>query len=218
MGRVGKIAGHGGNNSAKAACDFAHAAQRRRVTAGARMHRVPSLHTRPGERARCILAHPTLPRLAMTTRREFLEIAAATAAIAPGGWPRAFAQQQLRQSDLLSFDGLGNVTLVHIADLHAQLVPVYFREAAVNIGVGEARGQAPHVTCAALLQRYGLPPASPAAYALSADDFTALAKAYGRMAGPDPIATLLDAIRAERREKVVFLDGGDTWQNSYTSL
>src|SRR5258707_15722519 len=119
----------------------------------------------------------------MTTRREFLEIAAATAAIVPGGWPRAFAQQQLSEADLLRFDGLGNVTLVHIADLHAQLVPVYFREAAVNIGVGEGRGQAPHVTGAALVGRYGIPPASPAAYGLSFGCFTAPAKAYGRMGG-----------------------------------
>jgi sulfur-oxidizing protein SoxB len=154
----------------------------------------------------------------MTTRREFLEIVAATAAIVPGGWTRAFAQQQLRQADLLSFESLGNVTLVHIADLHAQLVPVYFREAEVNIGVGEARGQVPHLTGAALLDRYGIPPASPAAYALSPDDFTALAKAYGRMGGLDRIATVLDAIRTERGDKVAFLDGGDTWQNSYTSV
>src|SRR5260370_1249940 len=118
----------------------------------------------------------------------------------------------------MRFDALGNVTLVHIADLHAQLVPVYFREAAVNIGVGGARGQAAHVAGAAVLERYGIPTASPAAYALSADDFTALAKAYGRMGGLDRIATVLEAIRAERGEKVVFLDGGDTWQNSYTSL
>jgi len=154
----------------------------------------------------------------MTTRREFLEIAAAAAAIVPSGWPRAFARQQLRQADLLRFDELGNVTLVHVADLHAQLVPVYFREAAVNIGAGEARGRAPHLTGAALLERYGIRRGSPAAYALSSDDFTALARAYGRMGGLDRIATVLGAIRAERGEKVVFLDGGDTWQNSYTSL
>jgi sulfur-oxidizing protein SoxB len=154
----------------------------------------------------------------MTTRREFLEIVAAAATIAPGGWSRAFAQQQLRQADLLSFEPLGNVTLVHIADLHAQLVPVYFREASVNIGVGEARGQVPHLTGGALLERYGIPRASAAAYALSPDDFTALAKAYGRMGGLDRIATVLKSIRVERGNKVVFLDGGDTWQNSYTSL
>jgi sulfur-oxidizing protein SoxB len=154
----------------------------------------------------------------MITRRAFLEIAAATAAIVPGGWPRAFAQQRLRQADLLRFEALGNVTLVHVADLHAQLVPVYFREASVNIGTGEARGEAPHLTGAALLDRYGIAPASAEAYALSADDFTALARAYGRMGGLDRIATVLDAIRAERGGKVAFLDGGDTWQNSYTSL
>jgi sulfur-oxidizing protein SoxB len=154
----------------------------------------------------------------MTTRREFLEIAAAMAAVVPAGWSRAFAQQQVRQADLLSFEALGNVTLVHIADLHAQLAPVYFREAAVNIGAGEARGQVPHVTGGALLDLYGIASASPAAYALSSDDFTALAKAYGRMGGLDRIATVLDAIRAERGDKVAFLDGGDTWQNSYTSL
>jgi S-sulfosulfanyl-L-cysteine sulfohydrolase len=154
----------------------------------------------------------------VTTRRAFLEMAAATAAIVPVGWPRAFAQQQLRQADLLRSDSFGNVTLVHIADLHAQLAPVYLREASVNIGVGEAKGEVPHLTGAALLERYGIGRASPEAYALSADDFTALARAYGRVGGLDRIATVLDAIRAERGDKVVFLDGGDTWQNSYTSL
>jgi sulfur-oxidizing protein SoxB len=154
----------------------------------------------------------------MTTRREFLQIAAALAAIVPGGWTRAFAQQRLRQADLIDFESLGNVTLVHIADLHAQLVPIYFREPSVNVGVGDARGHVPHLTGTALLDRYGIPRASPVAHALSSEDFTALAKAYGRMGGLDRIATVLAAIRAERGDRVVFLDGGDTWQNSYTSL
>ena len=154
----------------------------------------------------------------MTTRREFLEIAAAMAAIVPGGWSRAFAQQRVREADLLAFEPVGNVTLVHIADLHAQLVPIYFREPSVNIGVGEAKGQVPHVTGGALLDLYGVPLGWPLAYALAADDFGALAAAYGRMGGLDRIATVLAAIRAERGDRVAFLDGGDTWQNSYTSL
>ncbi len=157
----------------------------------------------------------------MTTRREFLEIAAAVTAGVPavaGGWSRAFAQQRLRQADLLAFEPVGNVTLVHIADLHAQLVPIYFREPSVNIGVGEARGRVPHVTGAALLDLYGIRRGSPLAHALSAEDFAALAAAYGRMGGLDRIATVVAAIRAERGDRVVFLDGGDTWQNSYTSL
>ena len=59
---------------------------------------------------------------------------------------------------------------------------------------------------------------SAAAYALTSADFAALAKTYGRLGGLDRIATILKAIRAERGDRVAFLDGGDTWQNSYTSL
>ena len=99
----------------------------------------------------------------MTSRREFLQIAAALAAIVPAGWSRAFAQQRLRQADLIDFAPLGNVTLVHVADLHAQLVPIYFREPSVNIGAGDARGRVPHLTGGALLDFYGIPLRSPAA-------------------------------------------------------
>jgi S-sulfosulfanyl-L-cysteine sulfohydrolase len=154
----------------------------------------------------------------MTTRREFLQIAAAAAAIVPGGWSRAFAQQRLAQADLLAFAPLGNVTLVHLTDIHAQLRPLLFREPSINLGVGESKGQPPHVTGRAFLDLYKIAPGSPAAYALTPEDFSALAKSYGRMGGLDRVATVVKAIRAERGDRVVFLDGGDTWQNSYTSL
>ena len=117
----------------------------------------------------------------MTNRREFLQIASAAAAAIPfGNWTRAFAQQRLSQADLLGFESLGNVTLVHITDIHAQLVPTLFREPSTNIGVGEAKGLVPHVTGRALLDLYRLQPGSPHAYALTSEDFTALAKTYGR--------------------------------------
>jgi len=154
----------------------------------------------------------------MTSRRDFLQIAAATAALVPTGWTRAFAQQSLVQDDLLAFEPMGNVTLVHLTDIHAQLVPVLFREPSTNLGVGEARGQVPHVTGRAYLDLFGIPGGSPLAYALTPEDYVALARGYGRMGGLDRIATVLDAIRAERGDKVLFLDGGDTWQNSYTSM
>ena len=156
----------------------------------------------------------------MTKRREFIQIAAAAAAAIPfGNWTRAFAQQRLNQADLTAFEPLGNVTLVHITDIHAQLVPLLFREPSTNLGVGEARGTVPHVTGQALLDLYKLAPRSPQAYALASEDFTALAKAYGRMGGLDRIATVVKAIRADRGDdRVLLLDGGDTWQNSYTSL
>jgi S-sulfosulfanyl-L-cysteine sulfohydrolase len=154
----------------------------------------------------------------MFSRRDFLQVAAATAAIVPGGWSQAFAQQRLTQDELLRFDPLGNVTLVHIADIHAQLMPLLFREPSANLGVGEAKGLVPHITGRAFLDLYNIKPGSGAAYALASDDFTALAKSYGRIGGLDRTATILKTIRGERGDRVVFLDGGDTWQNSYTSL
>ena len=150
----------------------------------------------------------------MFSRREFLQVAAATAALVPPGWTRAFAQQSLTQDELFRFDATGNVTLLHFADLHAQLVPVHFREPSVNLGAGEARGTVPHVTGREFLSRFGIAAGTPAAYALTAEDFSALALSYGRIGGLDRLATAVDAVRAERGDKVLLLDGGDTWQGS----
>ena len=153
----------------------------------------------------------------MITRREILQIGAASAALmADGGsFARAAAQQRLTQDELLKFDALGNVTLLHVADIHGQLVPVYFREPSVNSGVGEARGQPPHLTGKAFLKRFGIPEQSASAYALTDQNFEALAKSYGRIGGLDRLAVVIKQVRAERgNDKVLFLDGGDTWQGS----
>ncbi|MGE3988483.1 thiosulfohydrolase SoxB [Pseudorhodoplanes sp.] len=154
----------------------------------------------------------------MFSRRDFLQLAAATAAILPAGWSSALAQQRLTQADLLAFEPRGNVTLVHIADIHAQLRPVYFREPSINLGTGEAKGLVPHITGKAFLDYYKIAPGTPEAYALTSEDFSALARSYGRLGGLDRIATVIKSIRAERGDRVLLLDGGDTWQNSYTAL
>ncbi|HEX3442419.1 MAG TPA: thiosulfohydrolase SoxB [Pseudolabrys sp.] len=153
----------------------------------------------------------------MISRRELLQVGAATAAIAAGGatFTRAFAQQRLTQDELTKFDALGNITLLHVADIHGQLLPVYFREPSVNLGVGEARGQPPHITGKDFLTRFGIPEKSAAAYALTSEDFAALAQSYGRIGGLDRLATVVKRVRAERgNDKVLLLDGGDTWQGS----
>jgi sulfur-oxidizing protein SoxB len=81
----------------------------------------------------------------MFSRRDFVQLAAATAVLTgtPGRLARAAARQEITQKDLLRFEPLGQVTLLHIADIHAQLVPIYFREPSVNLGVGEAHGLPP---------------------------------------------------------------------------
>jgi S-sulfosulfanyl-L-cysteine sulfohydrolase len=157
----------------------------------------------------------------MITRREFMQAtlaASASTAGVGGSLAQTVARGKLTQDQLLSFKATGNVTLVHLTDIHAQLVPIHFREPSVNIGVGDAKGKVPHVTGAEFLKTFGLSAGSPEAYALTDLDYTELAKSYGRMGGLDRIATIVKAIRAERGDKMLLLDGGDTWTNSWTSL
>ncbi|WP_425403584.1 thiosulfohydrolase SoxB [Hwanghaeella sp.] len=156
----------------------------------------------------------------MFSRREFLQVSAAAGALLGGTslLGSAAAKQSITQDDLLAFDPVGNVTLLHVTDIHAQLVPVYFREPSVNLGVGEVSGLPPHITGQDFLSTFDLKPGSYQAYAMASTDFVSLAKEYGRIGGMDRMATLVNAIRAERPTQTLFLDGGDTWQGSYTSL
>ncbi|BBU54815.1 thiosulfohydrolase SoxB [Mameliella alba] len=132
-----------------------------------------------------------------------------------GNWARLAAQQSLTQDQLLQFDTFGNVSLIHVTDIHAQLMPIYFREPSVNIGVGGNRGAVPHVTGSDFRKLYGIEDGSRSHYALSSGDFSALAQAYGKVGGMDRVATVVNAIRADRPDALL-LDGGDTWHGSYT--
>ncbi len=155
----------------------------------------------------------------MISRRDFLQVGMAASAIVGasgfGNWARLAAQQLLTQDQLLQFDTYGNVSLIHVTDIHAQLKPIYFREPSVNIGVGGNKGAMPHVTGADFRKAYGIQSGSPSHYALSSGDFSSLAKGYGRVGGLDRVATIIQAIRADRPDAIL-LDGGDTWHGSYT--
>ena len=72
----------------------------------------------------------------------------------------------------------------------------------------------PHLAGRAYLERFGIADRSAAAYALTADDFESLARDYGRIGGLDRAAAVVKRVRAERGDKVLLLDGGDTWQGS----
>ncbi len=157
----------------------------------------------------------------MVTRRDFLTATIAAGTLCTGaGLPlrHLAAQGRLSQEQLLAFEPLGNVTLVHVTDIHAQLMPLYFREPSVNIGVGTAKGIVPHLVGADLRKAFNLADKSAEAHAHTFDDFAELAKTYGRMGGLDRIATIVKSIRAARGDRMLLLDGGDTWTNSWTSL
>jgi sulfur-oxidizing protein SoxB len=155
----------------------------------------------------------------MFSRRDFLQVGMATSAIYGasgfGSFSKLAAQQKLSQDDLLRFDTYGNVSLIHITDIHAQLKPIYFREPEINLGVGSALGQVPHITGANFRKMYGIDDGSPSHYALTHNDFSALAREYGRVGGLDRVATVVKSIRADRPDAIL-LDGGDTWHGSYT--
>ena len=106
-----------------------------------------------------------------------------------------------------------------MADSHAQLKPLYFREPSINIGVGEARGQLPHLTGRELLAKFGIPAGSHRRLHAELGRLRGAGPTYGRVGGMDRLATVIKAVRAERgAERVLLLDGGDTLQGSYTAL
>ena len=157
----------------------------------------------------------------MISRRHFVQAALATSALYGasgfGNWARLAAQQTLSQDDLIGTGGPGNVTLIHITDMHAQTQPIFFREPEFNIGVGIHAGQPPHLVGDEFRARFGITQGSAMDYALTYTDFEAMARGYGRMGGLDRISTVVKAIRAQAPHALL-LDGGDTWQGSLPSL
>jgi len=150
-------------------------------------------------------------------RREFLQVLAAAAA---AGMPLASrdalaaAPTADRMYDLPRF---GNVHFLHFTDCHAQLLPIYFREPSVNLGIGAARGQPPHLVGEALLKHFAIAPGTADAHAFTYLDYVEAARTYGKVGGFAHLATLVKRLKAGR-PGALLLDGGDTWQGSATSL
>ena len=78
----------------------------------------------------------------MLSRRDFLQMSMAASSLYGasgfGNWAKLAAQQKLSQNQLLEFGTFGNISLIHVTDIHGQLKPIYFREPEVNLGVGNA--------------------------------------------------------------------------------
>ena len=77
------------------------------------------------------------------SRREFLQMLAMGAAaglVFEGGvnGRKALADDR-KAGDLYDVPPFGNVSLLHMTDCHAQLMPIYFREPNVNLGLAGCR-------------------------------------------------------------------------------
>jgi sulfur-oxidizing protein SoxB len=149
-------------------------------------------------------------------RREFLQVLAAAAAAGFALDSRSLlaAQGADQFYDLPRF---GNVHLFHFTDCHAQLLPIYFREPSVNMGMGAASGKPPHLVGERFLKAFGVAPGTSDAHAFTYLDFERAAQTYGKVGGFAHLATLVKQLRAGR-PGALLLDGGDTWQGSATAL
>jgi sulfur-oxidizing protein SoxB len=152
-------------------------------------------------------------------RREFIYLMASLSATP------IFANSHTRLSptgkleDYYKLKPFGDVRILHMTDSHAQLMPVYFREPSVNIGLFGNKNVPPHIVGQHFLDYYGIAKNDRLTYAFSCVNFEKYAKVMGRMGGFAHIKTMVDSLRGEfGKDKTLFLDGGDTWQGSWTAL
>jgi sulfur-oxidizing protein SoxB len=144
-------------------------------------------------------------------RRDFVKAAGAAVL-----WPAL--QRRARAADnagVYDFERFGNVRILHMTDTHAQLLPVYFREPSVNLGIGTMAGRPPHLVGRAFLDRFGIEPGSADAYAFTFLDFEKSAARFGKLGGFAHLKTLIDRLRSDAGPgRSLLLDGGDLWQGT----
>lgn len=149
------------------------------------------------------------------SKRDLLNVLGA-ASVAGFGFARQ-AQAATPYDAPAPFKGAGAVSLLHMTDCHAQLLPTYFREPSVNLGFGALKARLPHLVGEHLLKAAGLRPGTREAHAFTYLDFERAARRYGKVGGFAHLATLVKRLRASR-PGALLLDGGDTWQGSATAL
>src|SRR5271170_2171988 len=144
-------------------------------------------------------------------RRDFLKLTGA-AALA-GATPRI--ARSAEGAGVYDLERFGNARILHMTDTHAQLLPVFFREPSVNIGIGEMQGRPPHLVGRAFLDRFGIRPDSADAYAFTSLDFEKSTGRFGRLGGFAHVKTLIDRLRSDvGQARSLLVDGGDMWQGT----
>ena len=157
------------------------------------------------------------------SRRDFLSIAAALGLVSvSNGFATTISGKNpadITLEDLYAFNSKGNVTLLHICDMHAHLKPLYWREPSTLISAPNLVGTPGFLCGESFAKYYGLEPSSLDAYFDTYMDFSALAKKFGKMGGVAHMKTLIDEVKRQRGgDKVLLLDSGDTWQGTGVAL
>lgn len=151
------------------------------------------------------------------TKREFMQVIGAGSVAGLNMHAYAQTDAATAANGLYNIPKFGQVSFLHMTDCHAQLKPIYFREPSVNLGIGNMKGNLPHLVGEHLLKTAGIRPASAQAYGMSYLNFETAARRFGKVGGFAHLATLVKRLRASR-PGALLLDGGDTWQGSATSL
>ena len=154
------------------------------------------------------------------SRRDFMHIAAILGLGAAGaGSAATLRPDQVSVDDLMAFKSTGNVTLLHMCDMHAHLKPLYWREPSTLISAPNLVGT-PGFLCGEQFGKYyGLKNGSLDAYFDTFMDFDALAHKFGKMGGVAHMKTVIDQVRRDRgSDNVLLLDSGDTWQGTGVAL
>src|SRR5467141_3060284 len=126
-------------------------------------------------------------------RRDFIKLTGA-AALA-GGLPRI--GRGADSASVYDLERFGNARILHLTDTHAQLLPVFFREPSVNLGIGAMHGRPPHLVGRAFLDRFGIRADSADAYAFTCVDFEKSAVLFGKLGGFAHLKTLIDRLRSD---------------------
>ncbi len=153
-------------------------------------------------------------------RREFNQLLAS--ASASGLFPGIALSSENKNNPEASYDiaNFGNARLLHMTDSHAQLLPIYFREPSVNLGVFNDNGKPPHLVAEHFLKYFAIQQGTPEAHAFTSIDFVKCAEQYGKVGGYAYLATLIKQLRQSYGgdNRSLLLDGGDTWQGSGTAF
>jgi len=159
-------------------------------------------------------------------RRDFLQIAGALGLLGAVGSTNLFAGADAKEriaklsfSDVMAFEPKGKATILHICDMHAHIKPLYWREPSTLISAKNLVGTPGFICGEAFQKHYNIKPGTLDAYFDTHNDFSELAKKFGKMGGIAHMKPIIDHVKKERgKENVLLLDSGDTWQGTAVAL